>query len=177
MSFRFRRRSGLLGGLLHLNWSKNGLSSISVGPRGATVNIPVARSGGTRSTIGIPGTGLSWSEENSGSRSVQQRRQQQRQTPQLPSTEQIIQDLLGALVGIDKPGDTLWRQGLVDRVLDDPETPRQVREAALLIKSPEMVELHCRRAKGMAATNRAGIEIIHAVQTVLDWAAEKGWGY
>ena len=78
MSFRFRKRSGLLGGLLHLNWSKNGLSSISVGPRGATVNILVSRSGGTRTTVGIPGTGLSWSSEASSSRSVRDRREQQR---------------------------------------------------------------------------------------------------
>lgn len=175
MSFRFRKRSGLLGGLLHLNWSKNGLSSISVGPRGATLNFPVNRSGGTRTTVGIPGTGLSWSSEASSSRSVRDRRQQQCQTPQLPSTESIIQDLLNVLVGIDKPGDALWSCGLVQRVLDDPDTPRNVREAAVLIRSADAVELHCRRAKGKAATNRAGMEIINAVQTVLEWTNEQGW--
>ena len=92
MGFRFHKRSGLLGGLLHLNWSKNGLSSISIGKPGATLNIPVARSGSTRTTVRLPGTGLSWSEEVSAHRSVQQRRQ--RQKAQVTSTEQIIQELL-----------------------------------------------------------------------------------
>lgn len=175
MSFRFRKRSGLLGGLLHLNWSKNGLSSISIGKPGATFNIPVARSGGTRTTVGLTGTGLSWSEQAPAQRSVRDRQQQQRLTPQLPSTEQTINSVLGALVGIDKPGDALWRQGLIDRVLNDPDTPRNVREAALLIKSPEMVELHCRRARGKAATHRAGLDVLRAVQTVVAWTNEQGW--
>ena len=65
----------------------------------------------------------------------------------------------------------LWRQGLIDRVLNDPDTPRNIREAALLIKSPEMVKLHCRRAKGKAATHRAGLDVLRAVQTVLAWTA------
>ena len=43
---------------------KGGLISISVGARGASFNIPVARSGGTRTTLGVPGTGLSWSVEH-----------------------------------------------------------------------------------------------------------------
>jgi hypothetical protein len=40
------------------------LSSISVGGRGASFNIPVSRSGGPRTTVGLPGTGLSWSVEH-----------------------------------------------------------------------------------------------------------------
>jgi len=35
--------------------------------------------------------------------------------------------------------------------------------------------LHCRRAKGKAATNRASLEILREVQIVLSWAAEQGW--
>ena len=35
-----------------------------MGGRGASFNIPVARSGGSRTTVGLPGTGLSWSVEN-----------------------------------------------------------------------------------------------------------------
>ena len=172
MGFRFRKRSGLLGGLLHINWSKNGLSSISVGKPGATFNIPVARSGGTRTTVGLPGTGLSWSEQAPAKRSVQQRRQQQR--PLQTSTEAIIDELMGALVGIDKPGDALWRCGLIAETLKS-DCPRKVREAALLIKSPESCELHCRRARGRAATKRAALEVIESVQIVLAWTAEQGW--
>ena len=45
-------------------YAKGGLSSISVGGRGASFNIPVSRSGGARTTVGLPGTGLSWSVEH-----------------------------------------------------------------------------------------------------------------
>ena len=62
MAFRFRRSARL--GPLRFNFGKGGLSSISVGGRGASFNIPVARSGGPRSTVGLPGTGLSWSVEH-----------------------------------------------------------------------------------------------------------------
>jgi len=45
-------------------YSKGELSSISVGGRGATFNILVNRSGGPRSTVWLPSTGLSWSVEH-----------------------------------------------------------------------------------------------------------------
>ena len=62
MAFRFRRSTRL--GPLRFNFGNGGLSSISVGGRGASFNIPVARSGGPRTTVGLPGTGLSWSVEH-----------------------------------------------------------------------------------------------------------------
>lgn len=167
MGFRFRRRTRLFPGV-SINWSKNGLSSISVGGPGATVNIPISRAGGTRSTVGLPGTGLSWSEESRPSTS--QRRQQQR--PRKTSTEQIISELMSALL---ETGDALWRQGLVQRVLDYPDTPRKEREAAYSIRSIESCELHCRRARGPAATKRAALEVISAVQTVLAFTEQMGW--
>ena len=61
MAVRFRK-SFRLGGI-KLNVTKNGLSSISLGGRGASLNIPVARSGGIRGTVGIPGSGLSYSKD------------------------------------------------------------------------------------------------------------------
>ena len=61
MAIRFRK-SFRLGGV-KLNVTKNGLSSISLGGRGASLNIPVARSGGIRGTVGIPGSGLSYSKD------------------------------------------------------------------------------------------------------------------
>jgi hypothetical protein len=62
MGFRFRRSTRL--GPLRFNFAKGGLSSISVGGRGASFNIPIARSGGARTTVGVPGTGVSWSVEH-----------------------------------------------------------------------------------------------------------------
>ena len=63
MPFRFRRSARL--GPLRFNLDRSGLSSISLGGRGASFNIPVACSGGARTTVGLPGTGLSWSVEHS----------------------------------------------------------------------------------------------------------------
>jgi hypothetical protein len=61
MGFRFRRSARL--GPLRFHFSKGGLSSISFGGRGASFNMPMNRSGGARTTVGLPGTGLSWSAE------------------------------------------------------------------------------------------------------------------
>lgn len=57
MGFRFRRSIKILPGV-RINLSKKGVSSVSIGRRGATVNIRA--NGETRATLGIPGTGLSW---------------------------------------------------------------------------------------------------------------------
>jgi hypothetical protein len=63
MDFRFRSSARL--GPLRFNFAKSGLSSISLGGRGASFNIPVGFSGASRTTVGLPGTGLSWSVEHS----------------------------------------------------------------------------------------------------------------
>ncbi len=57
MGFRFRRRIKIAPGI-SLNVSKSGLST-SLGRRGFTVNIG---RGKTRTTVGLPGTGISYSE-------------------------------------------------------------------------------------------------------------------
>jgi hypothetical protein len=54
---RFRRRLRIAKGL-HLNLSKSG-TSISVGGRDASVNFGKR---GTRTTVGLPGTGLSYTQ-------------------------------------------------------------------------------------------------------------------
>ena len=216
MGFRFRKRLKLFPGF-SLNFSKNGLSSLSIGGPGATMNVPLARSGGTRTTVGIPGTGLSWTEESTSKpqhptadlpdneihtgprgghwqwrqrrdgrfykdylsanewQSVEQRRQAQRPAPKLPTTEGVIQELMDTLGGHDGVGDALWRQGLAQLVIDHDDAPRHAREAALLVKSPESAELHCRRAKGQAATIKAAKDLLAAVQKVLAFGREQGW--
>lgn len=55
MGFGFRKRKGLLGGLLSLNFSKGGVGA-SLGVPGARVGID--SHGRTYSRFGIPGTGL-----------------------------------------------------------------------------------------------------------------------
>lgn len=61
MGFRLRRSARL--GPLRFHFTASGLSSISLGGRGASLNLPVNRRGGPRGSIGLPGTGLSWSVE------------------------------------------------------------------------------------------------------------------
>jgi hypothetical protein len=61
MGFRFRRSIRLLPGV-RLNLSK-GTPSISVGPRGFTTNIGKR---GVRNTIGLPGSGLSYTTPTTG---------------------------------------------------------------------------------------------------------------
>jgi Protein of unknown function (DUF4236) len=56
MGFRFRKRLRIIPGIW-LNLSKRGVSSVSVGRRGATLNF---NKRGTRETVGLPGSGLSY---------------------------------------------------------------------------------------------------------------------
>ena len=60
MGFRFRRRISIGPGL-RLNVSKSGVST-SVGTRGAWFTIG---HGKTRETVGLPGTGVSYTEQQS----------------------------------------------------------------------------------------------------------------
>ena len=105
MGFRFRRSARL--GPLRFNFSKGGLSSISVGGPGASFNIPVARSGGARTTVGLPGTGLSWSVEHSPAEGLPNSR---RLRPgQLAAFKQSLLDLLSQeLFAPGSPGALLW---------------------------------------------------------------------
>lgn len=61
MGFRFRRRIGPKG--LKINLTKNGFSSVSIGGKGLTANVPINRKGGIKYTAGIPGSGLSWEHQ------------------------------------------------------------------------------------------------------------------
>ena len=56
--FRFRRSFKIAPGV-RINLSKGGTST-SIGPRGATVNL---RGGKVRATVGVPGSGISYSEQ------------------------------------------------------------------------------------------------------------------
>ncbi len=60
MGFRFRRSIRLVSGI-RVNISKKGISSVSVGKHGATLNVGKT---GVHETIGIPGTGISYRTGN-----------------------------------------------------------------------------------------------------------------
>ena len=70
MAFRFQKRVRLMPGV-RMNFSKSGVS-LSFGGRGATLNVS---SRGVRSTVGIPGTGMSWSRQVSSGGRAPTRRQ------------------------------------------------------------------------------------------------------
>ena len=59
MSFRFKKNIKIIPGI-KLNISKNGLNSVTIGKPGASVNISKK---GKQATVGIPGTGLSYSQK------------------------------------------------------------------------------------------------------------------
>jgi hypothetical protein len=126
MGFRFRRSTRL--GPLRFNFSKSGLSSISVGGRGASFNIPVNRSGGPRSTVGLPGTGLSWSVEHTSDRPTvnmagtaaglpNSRRLRPGQLDALK--QQLLEVLRKELVAPGSAGALLWENASVSRLLAD----------------------------------------------------------
>lgn len=66
MGFRYRRSINLGSGV-RLNVSKRGISSVSVGRLGSTLNLGHR---GVRATVGLPGTGLSYTTGSTGSGSI-----------------------------------------------------------------------------------------------------------
>jgi hypothetical protein len=172
MGFRFRRSARL--GPLRLNFSKGGLSSISVGGRGASFNIPVSRSGSPRSTVGLPGTGLSWSVEHTPSQGLPNSR---RLRPgQLDAFRRSVHAVL--MEQLFAPGSTaaqLWELGLVSRLLGDGSIgPRQAGLLAL-IETPEALEGYLQRSQSQDDAKRRGQRCIEATQLAVQLAATRRW--
>ena len=143
MGFRFRRSARL--GPLRFNFSKAGLSSISVGGRGASFNIPMNRSGGARTTVGIPGTGLSWSTEPAAGLPNSSRLR----AGQLDAVKQTLLAVLHKdLLAPGSPGEQLWEQSLVSRLLANGSLPARTTGLLALIETPEAMEAYLLRAQG-----------------------------
>ena len=182
MGFRFRRSARL--GPLRFHFSRSGLSSISVGGRGASFNIPMARRGGPRTTVGLPGTGLSWSVEHTPDRPAaipagpaaglpNSRRLRHSQL------EALKQSLLGVLrQELFAPGSTgeqLWEHGLVSRLLTDGSLAARTTGLLALIETPEAMESYLLRAQGQDDAKRRAQRCITAVQEAARLAAGRGW--
>ena len=182
MGYRFRRSARL--GPLRFNFAKGGLSSISVGGRGASFNIPVNRRGGPRTTVGLPGTGLSWSVEHSLDRPAA--------IPAgpaagLPNSRRLRpgqldafkQSLLGVLrQQLFVPGSTgeqLWEHGLVSRLLADGSLGARTTGLLALIETPEGLEGYLHRAQGQDDAKRRAQRCISAVQEASRLASARGW--
>jgi hypothetical protein len=180
MGFRFRRSSRL--GPVRLNFSKNGLSSISLGGRGASLNIPVNRQGGTRTTVGLPGTGLSWSWEQGAplrqpAGPAEGLPNSRRLRPgQLDVFQQSVLALLKAqLFGGGCPGEQLWQQGLVDRLLGDGAVGARQRDLLAVIATAQALETYLLRAASQDDTKRRAQRAIEAVRVASSLARERGW--
>ena len=182
MGFRFRRSARL--GPLRFNFSKGGLSSISVGGRGASFNIPVARSGGARTTVGVPGTGLSWSVEHSPDRPTvipagraaglpNSRRLRPGQLDALK--QQLLEVLRQELLAPGSTGEQLWDLGLVSRLLAAGSLAARTAGLLALIETPEAMEGYLLRAQGQDDAKRRAQRCIEAVQEASRLATARGW--
>jgi hypothetical protein len=182
MGFRFRRSTRL--GPLRFNFSKGGLSSISVGGRGASFNIPVARSGGARTTVGVPGTGLSWSVEHAPDRPAvipagraeglpNSRRLRPGQLDALK--QQLLEVLRQELFAPSSTGEQLWEHGLVSRLVADGSLSARTAGLLALIETPEAMEGYVLRAQGQDDAKRRAQRCIEAVQEASRLATARGW--
>jgi hypothetical protein len=182
MSFRFRRSARL--GPLRFNFAKGGLSSISVGGRGASFNIPVSRSGGPRTTVGLPGTGLSWSVEHSPDRPAaipagpaaglpNSRRLRPGQLDALKQS--LLEVLRQELFAPGSTGEQLWEDGLVSRLLADASIGARTTGLLALIETPEALEGYLLRAQGQDDAKRRAKRCITAVQEASRQASGRGW--
>jgi hypothetical protein len=182
MGFRFRRSARL--GPLRFNFAKGGLSSISVGGRGASFNIPVSRSGGARSTVGVPGTGLSWSVDHTPDRpavvpagvAAGLPNSRRLRPGQLDAFKQSLLEVLRQeLFAPGSTGERLWQHGLVSRLLADGSLSPRTAGLLALIETPEAMEGYLLRAQGQDDAKRRVQRCIEAVQEASRLATARGW--
>jgi hypothetical protein len=168
MGFRFRRSARL--GPLRFNFAKGGLSSISVGGRGASFNIPVSRSGGPRTTVGLPGTAALPAGPAAGLPNSRRLR-----PGQLDALKQSLLAMLRQeLFAPGSTGEQLWDHGLVSRLLADGSLPARTSGLLALIETPEAMEAYVLRAQGQDDAKRRAQRCITAVQEAARLA--NGWG-
>ena len=182
MGFSFRRSTRL--GPLRFNFAKSGLSSISVGGRGASFNIPVARSGGARTTVGVPGTGMSWSVEHAPDRPAvipagraeglpNSRRLRPGQLDALK--QQLLEVMRQELFAPGSAGALLWENASVSRLLADGSLGARTEGLLALIETPEAMEGYLLRAQGQDDAKRRAQRCIEAVQEASRLATIRGW--
>ncbi|MCP9824905.1 DUF4236 domain-containing protein [Synechococcus sp. EJ6-Ellesmere] len=183
MAFRFRRSARL--GPLRFNFAKSGLSSISVGGRGASFNIPVSRSGGPRTTVGLPGSGLSWSVEQTADRPAAIPAEAAAGLPnsrrlrpgQLESLKhKLLEVLHQQLFSPGSAGRQLWELGLVSRLLSGGSLGARTADHFLaVIETPEAMEAYLLRAQSQGDAKRRAHRCIEAATDAARLASARGW--
>jgi len=168
MAFRFRKSARL--GPLRFHFSKNGLSSISVGGRGASFNIPVNRSGGNRSTVGLPGTGLSWSIEHEAGVAEGLPNSRRLKPGQLDLLkQQCLQILHQELFAPGNDAHRLWSEGLISRLLADPRMGGRNAGLLAVIETPEAMAAYIQRARSQDDVKRRSQRCIEAAELAARW--------
>jgi hypothetical protein len=197
MAFRFRRSARL--GPLRLNFTGQGLSSISLGGPGASLNLPVNRRGGPRTTLGLPGTGLSWTldagHQSAGHQSAgtpgaghpgasplpagdakglpNSRRLRTSQLERFRrSCWQLLQQRLFAP---GAPGHRLWQHQLVSRLLSEPDLGARTAHQLAAIATPGALEDYLGRARSQDELKRRCQRCVDAVSMALALVAQRGW--
>jgi Protein of unknown function (DUF4236) len=197
MAFRFRRSARL--GPLRLNFTGQGLSSISLGGPGASLNLPVNRRGGPRTTLGLPGTGLSWTLEAGhqsaapqgvgppGADSLAARpwgagdavglpNSRRLRTSQLEAFRQSCLRLLQQrLFAPGAPGQHLWQHQLVSRLLSEPDLGARNANQLAAIATPGALEDYLGRARSQDEIKRRCQRCVDAVSMALALVAHRGW--
>ena len=187
MAFRFRRSARL--GPLRLNFTGQGLSSISLGGPGASLNLPVNRRGGPRTTLGLPGTGLSWTlEAGHQSASPPAARplpagdaeglpnSRRLRTSQLETFRQsCLQLLQQRLFAPGAPGQHLWQHELVSRLLSEPDLGARTANLLAAIATPGALEDYLGRARSQDEIKRRCQRCVDAVSMALALVAQRGW--
>ena len=168
MAFRFRKSARL--GPLRFHFSKNGLSSISVGGRGASFNIPVNRSGGNRSTVGLPGTGLSWSIEHEAGVAEGLPNSRRLKPGQLDLLkQQCLQILRQELFAPGNDAHRLWSECLISRLLADPSMGGRNAGLLAVIETPEAMAAYIQRARSQDDVKRRSQRCIEAAELAARW--------
>lgn len=186
MPFRFRRSAHL--GPLRFNFAKSGLSSISVGGRGASFNIPIARSGGPRTTVGLPGTGLSWSVEPiPEAKQSAPARLPAGPAEGLPNSRRLRPGQLDAfkqgclgvlqeqLFAPGSRGRLLWDLNLLTRLLTDSSIGSRVQGLLAVIETPEAMEAYLLRAQSQDDVKRRAHRCVEAAQEAARLLNARGW--
>ena len=100
MAFRFRKSFKILPGV-RINIGKNGLSSIGIGPRGASMSIG---SQGTHANVGISGTGLSFRHRLDGEGSTREEERLLRAQEKLEKAERRQEALSKVSLNLNENG-------------------------------------------------------------------------
>lgn len=178
MPFRFRRSARL--GPLRLNFGRSGLSSISLGGRGASFNIPVARAGGPRTTVGLPGTGLNWSVEHGpGAPSASPAGLPKSRRFRPGQLEAFRQGCLGVLqeqlFAPGSGGRQLWELNLITRLLADPAIGSRTQGLLAVIETPEAIQAYLLRGQSQDDVKRRAHRCVQAAQEALRLVNARGW--